>query len=75
MSVFHLAFAGYLQPADVPPDPSGIDWRGIPGATGAVGPAGPMGPAGLPINLIGLPTTLPALAGVLWLNGGVVCVS
>jgi len=31
-----LHFGGYLQPPDVPPDPTGEEWRG------------PMGPAGSP---------------------------
>ena len=37
-----LHFGGYLQPPDVPPDPTGEQWRGPPG------PPGPSGVAGSP---------------------------
>ena len=39
-----LLFDGYIQPPDVPPDPTGNDWRGPPGPAGPVGPVGPVGP-------------------------------
>jgi hypothetical protein len=41
-----LSYAGYLQPPDVPPDPTGEQWRGIQGPVGPVGPAGPTGATG-----------------------------
>ena len=37
---------GYLKPPDVPPDPTGEDWRGEPGPPGATGATGPAGPPG-----------------------------
>ena len=33
-----LLFDGYIQPPDVPPDPTGNDWRGPPGPPGPPGP-------------------------------------
>lgn len=46
-----LDFGGYPQPPDVPPDPTGENWRGPPGVPGPPGPPGsgapgPAGPAG-----------------------------
>ena len=41
-----LDFAGYPQPPTVPPDPTGDNWRGPPGADGQPGPVGPAGPVG-----------------------------
>lgn len=35
-----LHFGGYLQPPDVPPDPTGEQWRGPPGPPGPPGAAG-----------------------------------
>ena len=47
------------------------------GPQGPQGPQGPMGPIGPPGPnwWLGLPTTLPPTAGVLWNNGGVISVS
>jgi hypothetical protein len=45
-----LPFDGYIQPPDVPPDPTGEDWRGPPGPPGPAGGAGPS-------------TTLPLMDG------------
>jgi hypothetical protein len=42
-----LTFSGYLQPPDVPADPTGDAWRGLQGATGATGAQGPVGDASL----------------------------
>ena len=39
-------FEGTLPPPDVPPDPTGHDWRGLPGADGPPGPPGAAGAAG-----------------------------
>ena len=33
------------------------------------------GPTGVPLNFSSLPTTLPATAGLLWNNGGVLSIS
>ena len=44
------------------------------GPQGPQGPPGPVGPPG-PNWWLNLPTTLPPTAGVLWNNGGVICVS
>jgi hypothetical protein len=41
-----LAFAGFLQPPSVPPDPIGDSWRGLTGPQGPQGLQGPIGPAG-----------------------------
>ena len=44
-----LIFDGFPQPPDVPPDPTGEEWRGPQGEKGDqgdVGPPGPVGPAG-----------------------------
>ena len=49
-------FEGTLPPPDVPPDPTGHDWRGLPGADGPPGPAGAAGATGA--------AGLPGLAGV-----------
>ena len=59
--------------------PIGTGPQGPPGPTGPQGPVGPTGPQG-PVGgvgnwWVGLPTTLPPLSGVLWNNGGVICVS
>lgn len=55
-----LEFQGYLQPPDVPPDPTGEDWRGPPG------PPGPPGPAGT-VPTISTSDTPPTLSdGALW---------
>ena len=70
-----LHFGGYLQPPDVPPDPSDEHWRGppgppgSPGEDGAVGPPGPPGPPGEPSTdpFITTSDTPPALTdGALW---------
>ena len=54
----------------------GIGPQGPAGPQGPPGPTGPQGPVGGVGNWwVGLPTTLPPLPGVLWNNGGVVCVS
>jgi len=41
-----LDFGGYPQPPDVPPDPTGENWRGPPGVQGPPGPPGAQGPSG-----------------------------
>lgn len=46
---FDPIFAGFLQPPDVPEDPTGADWRGIPGPPGPTGPPGTGGGAFLPL--------------------------
>lgn len=71
-----LEFCGYLQPPDVPPDPTGEEWRGQPGAPGIPGPAGPAGPPGVVTASGPLQTTPgPVGSGIWWTNGGVVMIS
>jgi hypothetical protein len=60
-----LTFFGWVQPPDVPPDPTGEEWRGLPGEPGQDGATGPAGPSGgyVPITL-----TYTATAGQTVLN-------
>ena len=41
-----LDFEGYPQPPEVPPDPTGENWRGPQGEPGEMGPPGPAGQDG-----------------------------
>ena len=59
-----LIFDGYIQPPDVPPDPTGNDWRGPPGPMGPVGPQGIPGP--MPPGAPFLPLTGGTLTGPLY---------
>ena len=57
-----LIFDGFPQPPDVPPDPTGEEWRGPqgePGPPGEDGAVGPPGPAGAP----GADSTVPGPPG------------
>ena len=58
-----LLFDGYIQPPDVPPDPTGNDWRGEPGPVGPPGPQGIPGP--MPPGAPFLPLTGGTLTGPL----------
>ena len=58
-----LLFDGYIQPPDVPPDPTGNDWRGPPGPVGPPGPQGIPGP--MPPGAPFLPLTGGTLTGPL----------
>jgi hypothetical protein len=51
-----LLFDGYIQPPDVPPDPTGEDWRGLPGPPGPQGPVGPQGIPGIDTGIGEAPT-------------------
>ena len=55
-------FDGYIKPPDVPPDPTGDDWRGEPG------PPGPQGPPGV-VGSLTISDTPPTLTqGALWFD-------
>ena len=71
------AGAGEILVVDIYDDTAiGTGPQGPQGPQGPPGPTGPQGPVGGVGNWwIGLPTTLPPLPGVLWNNGGAICVS
>gem|GEM_PF-5706781 len=70
--VYRLHYSGYVTDMG-PPEPA--QWVGPKGDPGTPGSQGPQGIPGNPMDLSGLPTTLPATAGVAWNNGGVFSIS